>query len=64
VLLGLAIVGTEETHTMENENPWYIETAELAEMLFPEAGVLFCEIFRKVAKTSRGRLHREMGRAR
>jgi integrase len=23
---------------MQNENPWYIQTAELAEMLFPEAG--------------------------
>ena len=24
---------------MQSENPWYIATAELAEMLFPEAGV-------------------------
>ena len=26
---------------MQSENPWYIETAELAEMLFPEAGELW-----------------------
>ncbi len=26
---------------MQNENPWYIETAELAEMLFPEAGEIW-----------------------
>jgi hypothetical protein len=26
---------------MQNENPWYIETAELADMLFPEAGELW-----------------------
>ena len=26
---------------MQNENPWYIQTAELAEMLFPEAGELW-----------------------
>jgi len=26
---------------MQNKNPWYIETAELAEMLFPEAGELW-----------------------
>jgi hypothetical protein len=26
---------------MQSEQPWYIETAELAEMLFPEAGELW-----------------------
>ena len=26
---------------MQSENPWYIQTAELAEMLFPEAGELW-----------------------
>ena len=26
---------------MQSENSWYIETAELAEMLFPEAGEIW-----------------------
>ena len=26
---------------MQSENPWYVTTAELAEMLFPEAGELW-----------------------
>lgn len=26
---------------MQSENPWYVQTAELAEMLFPEAGELW-----------------------
>jgi len=30
---------------MQSENPWYIATAELAEMLFPKAGELWLGLF-------------------